>query len=287
MNRAVMTSTTSSTYDFFLPICAKIWRIRFGYEPLIFFVGTPEEWSSGHRKVVFDEIVKEKYPIEWLGHVEGVDDSIISMSIRQHAPALSWLDPSDLMLVADIDLWPINKEFWAPHDTNKNELAIRYSDMYEGGKYCAIGPCMSIANWREVMGLIVGDPVGSMMKSFEDGGLRELVKFQKENPMAEGVLWFFDEITTTRRIVGSRFASNFLPMNVPYQEGRLCKNTWPDKITASKYLDAHCPRPGWSYENWKKIKDLLRQILPSEFPWLDHYVVAYRKAGPSIGDPSV
>jgi hypothetical protein len=280
-----MTSTTSSTYDFFLPICAKLWRDRIGYEPLIFFVGTPEEWSSGHRKVVLDEVSKENYPVEWVGHIEGIEDFTVATCMRQHGAALSWLDPSDLMAVGDVDLFPVSREFHSPHDTRKNELAIRHASNYgQNGKYPAYGPCMPVSTWREVMRLTVGDPIGSMLKTFQEFGLYEIVKLQKANPMKEDRLWFFDEITLSKRICESRFGSSFLPVEgAPGQ--RLCRTAWPGRVVASNYVDAHCPRPGWTYENWKKIKDLLKQIEPNYFPWLDRYLAAYRKSGPSVGDP--
>ncbi len=274
MNRVVLSSTMSDIYDFFLPISAKIWRDRIGYEPIVFLVGTSKEWGVGHCGVVLEELSVGGYPIEMVDHVPGVDDGNVSMSIRQHAAALGWLDRNDILLVGDIDLFPIWRGFYHQNSRGAHSIVIHHSDMYNDRYWPAYGPAMSVSAWREVMGLIPGDLMGSLRKTFEEGKIEELIAAKKAD-YRDSRIWTFDEEYASARIRDSRFYKEILRI-ASRKEERLCRNSWPVDARASDYIDAHCPRPGWDEESWKKIRALLSQIMPEDLPWLDRYLASYR-----------
>lgn len=268
----------SEVYDFFIPIAARLWRSRTGYEPVVLLVGTREEWSAGHCGVVLKELEREGYPIEMVDHVDGVDDGNVSMSVRQHAAALQWMDFRDILMVGDIDLFPVRRDFY--HQSDPNRITIYHAQMYNDAYWPAYGPTMSVATWREVMDLGVGDLAGSVRRTFEDGRIQELIA-AKSHDYRDSRIWIFDEVYASKKIRESKFYGSVLRVNSD-SSARLCRNSWPEGARAADYIDAHCPRPGWSEENWTKIRALLAQIMPEDLPQLDRYVDTYRKNLPSI-----
>jgi len=276
MKRVVLSCTTSDTYDFFLPISARLWRERIGYEPVSILIGTPREWGSyGHCKVVLNELLGSGFPVELVGHVPGITDANVSMAVRQQAAALPWLDPNDLLIVGDVDLFPIRSEFYNQPDPSKDQITICHAGIHGERFWPAYGPRMSVAAWREVMGIVAGNLKRSLEDAFRDGKIEELIAANKAD-YRDSRLWFFDEEYASSKIRASRFEILRVQSN---GWERLCKNSWPAVVNALDYIDCHCPRPGWNKENWDKIRNVLSQVMSSDdLSWSDRYVAAYRSS---------
>lgn len=281
MKRVVLSCTHSSTYDFFLPIAVKVWRNRIGYEPVAFLVGDRSEWGAGHRRVALEEV---GCPVEFVERIPGIPDSNVAMSVRQHAAVISWIDPLDLLLIGDVDLIPIRREFYHQHDPHEAAIMIYHADMYWDRYWPAYGPSMTAGAWEEVMGLKKGDLMGSLRRTFREGKIEDLIAANKADHH-DSRLWVFDEQYASIRIRLSRFNDKLLRIRTDDTNDRLCRNRWPDRVDASNYIDFHCPRPGWTDDNFGRIRDVLAQVIPRDLPWLDNYVEAYRRSGPSVKDP--
>lgn len=279
MKRVVLSCTPDSTYDFFLPISERIWR-QVGYEPIIFVVGTVTDWKRGHRRAALDEVSAS---VKFINRISGIPDANIAMSIRQHASALLDLNPSDLILIGDIDLFPIRKDFYHQHDPSRVPVVIYHSDMYWDNYWPAYGPSMTVEIWREVMDLIVGDLQGSLFRTFQNGKIGELIKKNKKNH-TDSSLWVFDEKYASVQIKKSRFFGEIVRIKTN-ENDRLCKNKWPVAVDLNKYIDCHCPRPGWSDGNYEKIRSVIAQAFPDILVWFDRYVELYRATRPLIADP--
>jgi hypothetical protein len=284
MKRVVLSCTLSSTYDFFLPISVRLWKKRVGYEPIVFLIGTREEWCNGHPGVVLEETAKSGVRIEFVSRMSGIPDSNLCMAVRQHAAVILEFNPSDLMLVGDVDLFPLRAKFYHQHDPSKDPIVIYHEDMYFGRYWPAYGPSMTVETWREVMDLKEGDLVGSICRTFEIGKIYDLIAANKANHL-DSRLWIFDEQYASLRIRLSRFSNRIVKIKTDSTNERLCRNAWPTRVDASRFIDFHCQRPGWTEENFKKIRSVLEQIVPAELKWLDHYVTEYRRSGPSVKDP--
>lgn len=286
----VLSCTPDSAYDFFLPIVVRLWRGRIGYEPVVVLVGTEEDWSSGHSKVVYDEI-KGKERVEFFRTIPDLPDSIVSQEVRQNISALEF-DVDDILMIADVDLFPVDVDFFHRYDPSKNPIGINYEPMYDGPHgyyYQAHGVVMPVRHWREVMGVTVGDLRGSVDRVFRDGKVVELQNQdpQKQLQSARDLVaawkadytntrfWTFEERYTSARIKSSRFSKDVAEF--PSFIGN--KRTWrvklPSKPYASDYVDFHCSRPGWSQENWPDIRHMLVQMIPEDIRWVDRYVGAY------------
>jgi hypothetical protein len=272
----VLSCTTNSIYDFFLPIAARLWRRRIGYEPVVVLVGHLEDWKNGHSKVVHEEVSASQFRVETLLGISRIPDSLVSMGLRQNVSALNF-EPDDVLLVGDVDLFPVHAESYHRYDSSRSPVGVYYADMYGDRYWPAYGISMPIRNWREVMGV-------------EIGGFRESVErmFSQENLKAVGLwdglngwdsrFWTFDERYASYKIKTSRFAKDvaLFPSDVDGKKPQRAK--LPENPDVSKYVDFHCSRPGWNGENWPDIRHALSQMIPEDLAWLDNYVERYRAA---------
>ena len=273
--RVVISCTPSNIYDFFLPISVRLWRKRIGYEPIVVLIGSEQDWSSGQAKVVYDEI-RGSERIEFFQGIPGIPDAAVSMGLRQHVSALD-LDPDDLLLVGDVDLFPVDKSFYHQYDPAKNPIGVYYADTYGDAYWPAYGVSMPVRNWREVMGVEVGNFRGSVERAFSRENLTA-VGLPGDTGDWDTRFWTFDERYASLKIKRSRFAKDTALFKTLF-EGKLPERfKLPSQPYAADYIDFHCSRPGWTEANWPDIRYALAQMLPDDLRWLDRYVDAYRRS---------
>jgi hypothetical protein len=272
--RVVLSCTPNSVYDFFLPLAIRLWRCLIGYEPIVILVGTYGEWSFGHAKAVLDEVRGES--AEFFDRILDLPDSSVSMGLRQNVAALDF-DQDDVLLVGDVDLFPVDRDFYHRYDPSKSPVGIYYADMYGGEYWPAYGVSMPVRNWREVMGLTVGDFRGSVERMFLEGKVRELVAAHKADHR-DTRFWTFDERYATQKIRESRFSKDVAEFPSAVGDRRPLRVKLPRHPSAAGYIDFHCSRPGWNGENWPDIRTMLDQLLPEHMDWVDRYVRRYRSS---------
>lgn len=286
MKRVVLTSTKSHIYDFFLPISATLWRDLIGYQPVIILIGREEEWSVGHHKVALEELRNKNFDVHWIDHIPNVSDASVSMSVRQHASALE-LPLDDLMIIGDVDLIPLRPSFYHQHDHWKNTLGIYHADTYGDVSYGdrrmanywpAYGPSMSVKIWRDLMGVIPGNLLGSLEKTFREEDIYTVIAANKTD-WKNSKWWTFDEERTSKKIRESKYLKDAVYFNCPRQERLSRGSTWPEHPYVANYVDAHFERPGYVGKAWQQIRGVLSQVVPHELRWLDKYVSAYRANG--------
>jgi len=282
----ILSCTPSNIYDFFLPIAVRIWRKRIGYEPVVVLVGSKEDWRSGHSKVVYDEIAgKER--IEFLAQIPGLPDSAVSMGLRQNVSALDF-DQDDVLLIGDVDLFPVDRDFYHRYDHSKNPVGVYYSEMYEhlgdDQYWPAYGVSMPVRNWREVMEVTAGDFRGSVERTFTKENLKN-VGMWDGTEVWDTRFWTFDEKYATFKIKNSRFAKDVATFPSFVGSKRPYRFKLPHQPYACDYVDFHCSRPGWNEENWPDIRYALAQMIPEDLRWIDRYVSAYRRSlGRDLGE---
>ena len=273
--RVVISCTPSNIYDFFLPIAVRLWRNRIGYEPVVILVGTEEDWSSGHAKVVYDEI-RGRERIEFFRGIPGIPDSAVSMGLRQQVAALEF-DPDDLLLIGDVDLFPVDKGFYHRYDPSKSPIGVYYAETYGDEYWPAYGVSMPVRNWREVMGVTVGDFRGSVERALTPDNLRAVGLADAGDPWVPK-FWTFDERYASLRIKTSRFAKDVATFLSVVDGKRPERFKLPSQPYALDYVDFHCSRPGWTEDNWPDIRYALAQLIPEDLRWLDRYADAYRRS---------
>lgn len=268
----VISCTPNNLYDFFLPISVRLWKRRIGYEPVVVLIGTERDWSSGHAKVVYDEINGSER-IEFLSRIDGIPDAATSQALRQHVAALDF-DQDDVILIGDVDLFPVDRDFYHQYDPSKSPVGVYYADMYEGEYFPAYGVSMPVRNWREVMGIEVGDLLGSVAKVFTDENVRALGLAERIGTW-DTRFWTFDERLATHKIRSSRFSDRISKFPSLFRGRRPHRVKLPREPYTSDLVDFHCSRPGWTEENWTDIRFALAQMMPEDLRWLDGYVERY------------
>lgn len=265
----VLSCTPNSAYDFFLPIAVRLWR-RIGYEPVVVVVGGDKEWAAGHAKVALDET---KAPTVFFGSIPGIPDAAVAMALRQQVSALEF-DDDDVILIGDVDLFPVDREFYHRYDPSRNPVGVYYAETYGDQYWPAYGVSMPVRNWREVMGVKVGDFRGSVERVFTDENVRA-VGLANEIGVWDTRFWTFDERYASFKIKTSRFSKDvaLFPSSIGNKSIRRLK--LPCEPYASDYVDFHCSRPGWTLENWPDLRFILAQMIPEDLRWLDSYVEKY------------
>ena len=274
----VLSCTPDSAYDFFLPIVVRLWRNRIGYEPVVVLVGTEEEdWSSGHSKVVYDEIRRNER-IEFLSGIPDFPSSLVSLALRYNVSAFDF-DKDDILMIGDVDLFPVDRDFFHRYDSSKSPIGHHYEEVHNGRygqRYQAFGLSMPVRSWREVVGVTIGDLRGSTERFLKESGVRDLLEAWKTDHQ-DTTYWNADETYVTARINNSRFSNDVAKFPSSIGGKIPCRVKLPDKPNASDYVDVHCSRPGWTKENWPDIRHLLAQMIPEDLRWVDQYVDVYRK----------
>ena len=269
----VISCTPDPVYDFFLPIAVRLWRKRIGYEPAVFLIGSDKDWSSGHAKVVYDEI-KDLERVRFFSKINGIPDAATSLALRQHVSALEDFDPDDLILVGDVDLFPVDRDFYHQYDPTKNPVGVYYADMYAEQYFPAYGVSMPVRNWREVMGIEVGDFLGSVARVFTDENVKAVGLAEKVGTW-DTRFWTFDERFASWKIRNSRFTEHVAKFPEIFRGKRPHRVKLPREPYVGDYVDFHCSRPGWTEENWPDIRFALAQMMPDDLRWLDGYVEKY------------
>lgn len=278
----VLSCTPDSAYDFFLPIAVRLWRKRIGYEPIVVLIGSGRDWCCGHAKVVYDEILgKER--IEFFQGIKDIPDAAVSQALRQQVSALEF-DLYDTILIGDVDLFPVDREFYHRYDPSENPVGIYYAEMYRNEYWPAYGVSMSVRNWREVMGVVPGDFRGSVERVFTAENVRA-AGLEHDGKPWDRRFWFFDERFTSFKIKSSRFAKDVatFPSSIGTKVPHRIK--LPSQPYIQDYVDFHCARPGWTEDNWPDIRYALAQMIPEDLRWIDRYVDAYRRSlegGPQV-----
>lgn len=265
----VLSCTPNSAYDFFLPIAVRLWR-KIGYEPIVVLVGPEKEWAAGHAKAALDATLAIT---TLFGSIPGIPDAAVAMALRQQVSALAF-DDDDVILIGDVDLFPVDREFYHRYDPSKNPVGVYYAETYGDQYWPAYGVSMPVRNWREVMGVKVGDFRGSVESVFTDENVRA-VGLANEIGAWDTRFWTFDERYASYKIKTSRFSKDvaLFPSSTGNKQIRRLK--LPCEPYASDYVDFHCSRPGWTLENWPDLRFALAQMIPEDLRWLDGYVETY------------
>lgn len=279
IRRTAIGCTVGHDYSFFLPIVAYAWRDRIGYEPSFFLVGTREEWEAhkyAHRPL--SALMQGGFHVEFVDHIEGVEDATISQCVRQHAAAHDF-PADDLLICSDADLIPIRREFYYTHDADRFQVGLYYSNGYQGevNHFPSCHMSMRVRDWREVMGLDVG-LAEAMKRNFAEYGLAEAMAAKRADPAkAWGRPWFADELIASKKIVESGKSLQMIEREGHPPCDRLDRAYWPEKYDAASLTDCHSLRPGWSDPKWPRLRPLLEQILPERMGFFDAYRAHFRE----------
>jgi len=282
--RPVISTNSNHSYEPFLPMTILMWRRVVGFDPLVLLTDTAAEWGGTKPgKVILSTLMDLKADVHFIGHIEGYQTAQCAQSSRQHAAAL-FMDETDFLLMADQDMWPLNKDWFHQHEAHPDKFTLYYANAY--------GPIVSPASppyyptpyvtataklWREVMGLKQTGEIATQLQANFDRTLG------RPHDTWQG--WNHDELFFGARLKGweghpSR--CHFITRDGAPPKDRIDRSGWPNaysKEFLAGIVDAHCIRPPLVPPNWQPLRDLLMYYLPEDdMKFIAEFVRVYRKA---------
>ena len=176
------------------------------------------------------------------------DDVTKSQVARLHA--YKYCEPDDYLVMGDIDMLPLNRDYF---NFIEDRITIAGWDItgYTQIPMCYVG--MKARKWAEVMR---GHTLETDL---------ELLKSRGEvDPMER---WCFDQELLTSRLLTYKAQAIRLDRGKAKNglvSGRVDRHKW-ELIPVEQMIDAHLLRPGYTPENWKQIRELLKVKFGANF----------------------
>ena len=203
--------------DFWEPV-SKIWKLKFGIEPVLLYFGEGNP-STEYGKVIRMKIIKE-YPIA----------TQCQWSRFWYATTLG----NKVGIISDIDMLPLSKHYFCDQIENIENKYIHLNPCFD--TYPNIAACYHVAsgkNFNKVLGT---------HKTFKES-IRTLMASIKG-----GQVWFYDEVFSTYMIRNYKNKSLFeyIARDGGQNGHRIDRPKWgydENLLKQNWYYDAHCVRP--------------------------------------------
>ena len=228
----IFSSDNNPDYYQFEPIVTEFWN-KCGFDTFYGFVGS------------------EEFPL-----IPNVSSPLQSQILRMYATKLF---PDRVILLTDIDILPLDKEYFLSRLAKEyNEISIYSSDAYVNDNFPIVGTRYPMCYFSSY-----GKTFSSIALDNENETWEEFVL--RLNSLNYG--WSTDELyiserinlSSVKKIYHDRGFNN--PLRPGYDKpgqiiGRLDKHYWV--VEDIKYVDAHCPRP---YSSYKDSIDSLKSFI--------------------------
>ena len=267
--KAIISSTYSDLYLFYLPITTWCWN-RLGVDVICFIPNPEQERHFNKKQWSALELVKDNLPYgQFQSHEYSCPEhkeATYSQCSRLYAAALD-LPEDEILITSDVDM-AVFKNIFDPF--SKSMFNIGY-DLVPENQLPMCYTWGTTENWRKAFN------IGN--KSYQESLDKELAHEECEN--MRGNLWSRDqellynnlmysglvEVTKVSRArQGTQFATNRLDRDDAFLLDRLS----PDII------DYHMPRPGYEESNFNQILTVLKYFYPNDnFDWLINYRQQY------------
>ena len=284
--KAILSTDENDLYYFYAPITCVYWQLM-GYQPLVIIVGNPQHWESGDKKVAFEYILKSGGDVVFVNErlmdkkLEGYNLSALAQMSRMCSAYIPFYDDDDYCLTGDIDMLPLNKDWFHQQDFSK-KLNIFFSNAYNYTRFamCYVGGTKDV--WNSVINLNAKNMYEAFYKMCAEGLSRRA---------SDKDQWNYDERFLFKKITSWKFYDEDCDMlqreqypnkssltgtpGVPDElpQGRLDRSYWNFSGDISGLIDAHMIRPGYTNKNWAKIYPLFESTLNDE---LLNFVEEYR-----------
>ncbi len=158
-----VSSDPNETYSFFLPLVVRAWEQCIGYRPIALLYGDAEKWTRDAKTALILDAITGHAEIVFVKSVPGYRVSTIMQMVRLYPAALDWLRPHDYLLTTDVDMVPLNREYFGSQDFSKRFHlfgADAYADLAAGEEPTRFPLCYLGArteDWKRVIGIESGD----------------------------------------------------------------------------------------------------------------------------------
>ena len=260
---AVLSTTSNHDYDFYAPITARLWSEIVGYRPIVIVVG-PASGQTRRLSLVELECVSIGAMVAFQTHSERVSAAHEAQVSRLFAYTLPHLKADHILMTADVDMWPLQRDYFQIMDAGK--MNLYGSNVYKGDRHPMCYAAARVDLWREMLGLQPHTTMAEALAGVKWNG------------------WDTDEDTLQRAIekIGGKAACALKRREGSrhgYMGNRVDRGRWIyDGPEQPALIDAHLPRPGFPDETWPRVRRLIEDYCPQIVSWADDYRMRYLAA---------
>ena len=240
IDRVILACDDNPLYQNFWQLVATAWT-NMGIRPTLALVGDTKIDEN------FGDVVH-------IPSIDGISNGFITQVVRAFLPILF---PNDVCLLSDIDMMPLNKNYFlkAANPVPDNFLLVYSADAYPTElRYPMCYLAAKGAIFQEIL-------------TVKEGNISLIIEGIKDWH-SEGLGWNTDEVLLGRHIKAWQgFDNQMVLLNrgwSPLAKRRLDRARWfinPLFLYFNYYIDAHLPRP---YDE-KKLKRLMKYIESQKF----------------------
>lgn len=260
--RAILSCTADDLYSFSMPFAVYGWKL-IGVDCIVF---VPMDNYDASDSAVFR-----------LGMAMGMCSKIASgtefrrfvappekvityaQCIRLYAAAHG--TDADIFITSDADMCVFNGNFWQQFDYN-GAINIIGSDLVPEGQVPMCYIAAPVVGWRHFMQI----GVRSAQQCVDD----LLAHLEAEH--FRGNYWSKDQETAYHEIHSAPYPIVRHNRAKPGTQFATCRADRDGWHVTHDIIDAHLPRPGWTPENFAKIKELFAIMYPeTDHSWMDEF----------------
>lgn len=303
-------SSLTPDYCYLVPIVAHAWRDVVGFEPRIFLIGSREEWmSKKYSASVVSELQGSRVDHRFVARplYGGWQDSTLAQNVRQHAACDTTIPADTWLMMTDVDLLPLRREFYHLHDESPHKAVLLYSngDHFQGRDetlrraalgedYQSIPTChviMRAKTWREVYKYAKLGDVSASMSATLDAWLKPKITAGADPGWCS---WMSDQRIVTEYLCAQPWFPNdtsmvdknqnaihpigevlFVTRRGHAPEDRLDRgytDEWKIRpYPIGRWTDAHLHKTPYSDEHWADLIPLLQAHVPQHVEWMQRY----------------
>lgn len=225
IDRVILSTDNHPNYIQFWPIVAKAWN-KLGIKPTLAFIGSID--------VEIDKSIGDVFYFE---PIKNIKTSFQAQTIRLLLPALF---PDEVCLISDIDMFPLQKEYFQDSIKNIEDdsfVVYRYDEAFKRYPMCYVSAKGSVYK--------------SIFKINKISDFQKTIKKWKKLKLG----WHTDETVLYRSLHAWKDFDKkciLLNHNANNRIDRVCWGYDVNDLKKNKYIDAHFPRP---YLQYKELID--------------------------------
>ncbi|HJZ24116.1 MAG TPA: hypothetical protein VJ201_06695 [Candidatus Babeliales bacterium] len=236
INRAIMASDTNPTYIDFWPLVSQAWVKLIGIRPTLALIS--------EKKIPVDTTYGD---VIYFYPIPGVSTALQSQTIRLLLPALF---PDEISIISDIDMLPINKEYFinSVREIPQDKFVVYRDRGYKPPHNNRFPMCYNAGKgilFKEIFGVNSIDDIPKIIKKWNTTGYG----------------WITDEMMLYQHLLSwKKYATHCVKLG--HEVGpRIDRISWvysPEKLVEKYYIDSHLLRP---LNNYRKEISQISQIL--------------------------
>ena len=249
MYRVILAANNHPDYSFLIPLTAILWRERTMYKPLC--IVSDALLAGDLRKLGFD-----------VGSETFFNDRMEAKLSRWYSHSQPGVDRDDVLLLADVDAWPIDGAYW--NRTAEKPVTCFYGDAYQGRRHCTHGFRATAMALKEICG----------------GGMHGRIDELRKLPM-DDERRYSDDCAQSELFLkwmeGREQFVEILTRGPSPPKDRIDRSAWPESFNLTGKVDAHLPRDASDRRVWLQIRPLFRALAPGWADWADSYYESWAR----------